>query len=58
MRAERVLLLGWNRRAPLMIHQLRRRARPGSVVDVVADHGEATARQVNEADEDSGTGRA
>ncbi|MFE9703217.1 NAD-binding lipoprotein [Streptomyces sp. NPDC005930] len=56
VRAERVLLLGWNRRAPLMIDQLRRRARPGSVVDVVADHGEATARQVNEADEDSGTG--
>ncbi|GAA3020186.1 CASTOR/POLLUX-related putative ion channel [Streptomyces fulvorobeus] len=53
--ADRVLLLGWNRRAPLMIDQLRRRARPGSAVDVVADHGEATVRQVNEADADSGT---
>ncbi|MGW8065385.1 CASTOR/POLLUX-related putative ion channel [Streptomyces ziwulingensis] len=48
-RAERVLLLGWNRRAPLMVDQLRRRARPGSVVDVVADRGEATVRQVDEA---------
>ncbi|MFD6169948.1 CASTOR/POLLUX-related putative ion channel [Streptomyces coeruleorubidus] len=48
-RSERVLLLGWNRRAPLMIDQLRRRARPGSAVDVVADGGEATVRQVSEA---------
>jgi hypothetical protein len=55
-RAERVLLLGWNRRAPLMVDQLRRRARPGSAVDVVADRGEATVRQVNEAGADSGTG--
>ncbi|MEU1015071.1 NAD-binding lipoprotein [Streptomyces sp. NPDC005900] len=53
-RAERVLLLGWNRRAPLMVDQLRRRSRPGSAVDVVTDHGEATVRQVNEADADSG----
>ncbi|MDG9722744.1 CASTOR/POLLUX-related putative ion channel [Streptomyces sp. DH41] len=55
-RAERVLLLGWNRRAPLMVDQLRRRARPGSVVDVVAEHGEATIRQVGEADECGGAG--
>ncbi|MEV5815954.1 CASTOR/POLLUX-related putative ion channel [Streptomyces mutabilis] len=54
--AERVLLLGWNRRAPLMIDQLRRRARPGSTVDVVAERGEATIRQVSEADADSGNG--
>ncbi|WP_037679251.1 NAD-binding lipoprotein [Streptomyces griseus] len=54
-RPERVLLLGWNRRAPLMVDQLRRRARPGSAVDVVADGGEATVRQVNEADAHSGT---
>ncbi|MFC7992513.1 NAD-binding lipoprotein [Streptomyces pilosus] len=53
-RAERVLLLGWNRRAPLIVDQLRRRARPGSAVDVVADHAEATVRQVNEADADGG----
>jgi hypothetical protein len=54
--AERVLLLGWNRRAPLMIDQLHRRARPGSTVDVVAERGEATIRQVSEADADSGNG--
>ncbi|MEU2288914.1 NAD-binding lipoprotein [Streptomyces sp. NPDC013178] len=54
-RPERVLLLGWNRRAPLMIDQLRRRARPGSAVDVVADGGEATVRQVSEAEAQSGT---
>ncbi|WP_369175934.1 CASTOR/POLLUX-related putative ion channel [Streptomyces mutabilis] len=53
---ERVLLLGWNRRAPLMIDQLHRRARPGSTVDVVAERGEATIRQVSEADADSGNG--
>ncbi|CAL9358712.1 hypothetical protein SUDANB145_00617 [Streptomyces sp. enrichment culture] len=55
-RAERVLLLGWNRRAPLIVDQLRRRARPGSAVDVVADQGEATVRQVGEADAHSGAG--
>lgn len=55
-RTERILLLGWNRRAPLIIDQLRRRARPGSVVDVVADRGEATVRQVREVDAHSGTG--
>ncbi|AXE83953.1 NAD-binding protein [Streptomyces sp. Go-475] len=54
-RPERVLLLGWNRRAPLMLDQLRRRARPGSVVDVVADGGEATVREVSEADARHGT---
>ncbi|MGW5661298.1 CASTOR/POLLUX-related putative ion channel [Streptomyces sp. NPDC003758] len=54
-RPERVLLLGWNRRAPLVVEQLRRRARPGSAVDVVANEGEATIRQVSEADTRSGT---
>ncbi|MGW7499561.1 CASTOR/POLLUX-related putative ion channel [Streptomyces luteogriseus] len=54
-RPERVLLLGWNRRAPLMVDQLRRRARPGSAVDVVADGGEATVRQVTEAGAHHGT---
>jgi Trk K+ transport system NAD-binding subunit len=54
-RPERVLLLGWNRRAPLIVDQLRRRARPGSAVDVVADGREVTARQVSEADTHSGT---
>ncbi|MFJ5997837.1 NAD-binding lipoprotein [Streptomyces sp. NPDC092370] len=54
-RPERVLLLGWNRRAPLMVDQLRRRARPGSAVDVVADGGAATVRQVNETDAHQGS---
>jgi Trk K+ transport system NAD-binding subunit len=35
--AARLLLLGWNRRAPLVLGQLRRSARPGSVLDVVTD---------------------
>ncbi|MET9758894.1 NAD-binding lipoprotein [Streptomyces sp. NPDC006372] len=56
-RPERVLLLGWNRRAPLIVDQLRRRARPGSAVDVVADDGDAaTVRQVSEAEAHGGTG--
>ncbi|WP_039934202.1 CASTOR/POLLUX-related putative ion channel [Streptomyces viridochromogenes] len=54
-RPERVLLLGWNRRAPLIIDQLRRRARPGSAVDVVADGDAATVRQVSETEAHSGT---
>ncbi|KOX04563.1 NAD-binding lipoprotein [Streptomyces sp. NRRL B-1140] len=54
-RPERILLLGWNRRAPLMVEQLRRRARPGSVVDVVADGCEATVRQVRESGAPDGT---
>lgn len=33
----RLLLLGWNRRAPLVVGQLRRTARPGSILDVVTD---------------------
>lgn len=35
--AVRLLLLGWNRRAPLVVGQLRRTARPGSVLDVITD---------------------
>jgi voltage-gated potassium channel Kch len=35
--AAHLLLLGWNRRAPLVVGQLRRMARPGSVLDVVTD---------------------
>ncbi|CAM5625666.1 Lipoprotein OS=Streptomyces aurantiogriseus OX=66870 GN=GCM10010251_26230 PE=4 SV=1 [Streptomyces aurantiogriseus] len=54
-RPERVLLLGWNRRAPLIVDQLRRRAQPGSAVDVVANGDEVTVRQVSEADAHSGT---
>lgn len=55
-RPERILLLGWNRRAPLVVDQLRRRSRPGSAVDVVADGGGATAREVDETDARGGTG--
>ncbi|MEW2305678.1 NAD-binding lipoprotein [Streptomyces sp. NPDC006655] len=33
----RLLLLGWNRRAPMVVDALRRTARPGSVLDVVTD---------------------
>ncbi|WP_406376659.1 NAD-binding lipoprotein [Streptomyces sp. NBC_00647] len=35
--ASRLLLLGWNRRAPLVIGQLRDTARPGSVLDVLTE---------------------
>ncbi|MFI6083002.1 NAD-binding lipoprotein [Streptomyces sp. NPDC051217] len=35
--AARLLMLGWNRRAPLVVGQLRRTARPGSVLEVVTD---------------------
>ncbi|MFF2183964.1 NAD-binding lipoprotein [Streptomyces sp. NPDC058155] len=35
--AARLLVLGWNRRAPLVLGQLRRTARPGSVLDVITD---------------------
>ncbi|MYV54661.1 NAD-binding lipoprotein, partial [Streptomyces sp. SID3212] len=33
----RLLMLGWNRRAPLVVEQLRHTARPGSVLDIVTD---------------------
>ncbi|MFC8078166.1 NAD-binding lipoprotein [Streptomyces sp. NPDC057307] len=33
----RLLMLGWNRRAPLVVGQLRRTARPGAVLDVLTD---------------------
>ncbi|MCX5395791.1 NAD-binding lipoprotein [Streptomyces sp. NBC_00102] len=33
----RLLVLGWNRRAPLVVDQLRVTARPGSVLDVITD---------------------
>jgi Trk K+ transport system NAD-binding subunit len=43
--AARLLLLGWNRRAPLVLGQLRRSARPGSVLDVVTDRAVPGPRQ-------------
>ncbi|MFI0740358.1 NAD-binding lipoprotein [Streptomyces sp. NPDC021100] len=53
-RPERVLLLGWNRRAPLIVGRLRRYTAPGSVVDVVAEAAPATAAAVRAADDDAG----
>ncbi|WP_435971544.1 CASTOR/POLLUX-related putative ion channel [Streptomyces sp. Qhu_M48] len=50
--AERLLLLGWNRRAPRIIEHLSRRTPPGSVLDVVAEPRTATVsgiRAVTEA---------
>ncbi|MEU0134519.1 NAD-binding lipoprotein [Streptomyces sp. NPDC006296] len=44
-RPARLLLLGWNRRAPLVVDQLRRAARPGSVLDVVTDSAVPGPRQ-------------
>lgn len=41
--AERTLILGWNRRAPLMIHQLEAYVAPGSVVTVVTEAPAAAA---------------
>lgn len=34
---ERVLLLGWNRRAPIIIHELSRYVAPGSLLTIAAD---------------------
>ncbi|WP_394365697.1 CASTOR/POLLUX-related putative ion channel [Streptomyces sasae] len=41
----RLLLLGWNRRAPLIVDALRRTARSGSVLDVVTPADSAPTRQ-------------
>ncbi|MET9505826.1 NAD-binding protein [Streptomyces sp. NPDC006622] len=54
-RAERVLILGWNRRASLIVDQLGRYAVHGSVIAVVADRQEVTAEQVREAGRDFAT---
>ncbi|MFJ3518379.1 MULTISPECIES: NAD-binding lipoprotein [unclassified Streptomyces] len=40
--AERLLLLGWNRRAPLMVEQLDRFVSPGTTLDVVSLGDELT----------------
>ncbi|MFC8824092.1 NAD-binding lipoprotein [Streptomyces sp. NPDC057137] len=40
-----LLMLGWNRRAPLVVGQLRRTARPGSVLDVVTDRAVPAPRE-------------
>ncbi|WP_345622295.1 CASTOR/POLLUX-related putative ion channel [Streptomyces ziwulingensis] len=39
----RLLLLGWNRRAPLLVDMVGRTARPGSVLDVVTAPGAGPA---------------
>ncbi|MFJ4340006.1 NAD-binding lipoprotein [Streptomyces sp. NPDC088915] len=49
--AERVLLLGWNRRAPRIVDQLSRRTPPGSTLDVVAGPRAATTAAVRSAAE-------
>ncbi|MFJ3703983.1 MULTISPECIES: CASTOR/POLLUX-related putative ion channel [Streptomyces] len=41
----RLLLLGWNRRAPLVVGQLLRTARSGSVLDVITDSAVPGPRQ-------------
>ncbi|MFE1299660.1 NAD-binding lipoprotein [Streptomyces sp. NPDC058731] len=43
-RPERLLLLGWNQRGPLVLREWGRNAPPGSVADVVADEEESTMR--------------
>ncbi|KUH40468.1 MULTISPECIES: CASTOR/POLLUX-related putative ion channel [Streptomyces] len=48
-RPERILLLGWNRRATRIVTQLARYTPPGSVLDVVADGGKPTAAAVRSA---------
>ncbi|MFB7253432.1 CASTOR/POLLUX-related putative ion channel [Streptomyces nojiriensis] len=42
--AERLLLLGWNRRAPLVVEQLDRFVGPGSTLDVVSLADDVRAR--------------
>ncbi|MDX3455846.1 NAD-binding protein [Streptomyces sp. ME02-8801-2C] len=51
-RPERVLILGWNRRASLIVDQFGRCAVHGSVIAVVADPKEVTAEQVRDAGTD------
>ncbi|MEW2510953.1 NAD-binding lipoprotein [Streptomyces sp. NPDC046870] len=43
-RPERVLVLGWNRRAPLILREWGRNAPPGSVADVVTEEDGVTVR--------------
>ncbi|MCX4695733.1 NAD-binding lipoprotein [Streptomyces sp. NBC_01408] len=45
---ERLLLLGWNRRAPLILEQLDEYVSPGTTLDVVAHGDEATAHTARE----------
>ncbi|MFJ6755860.1 NAD-binding lipoprotein [Streptomyces sp. NPDC091273] len=45
---ERLLLLGWNRRAPLVLDQLDQFVSPGTTLDVVALCGETTLHAASE----------
>ncbi|MET9556214.1 NAD-binding lipoprotein [Streptomyces sp. NPDC006645] len=45
-----LLMLGWNRRAPLVVGQLRRTARPGAVLDVVTDRAVPAPREAEPAE--------
>ncbi|MCX5269402.1 NAD-binding lipoprotein [Streptomyces sp. NBC_00199] len=51
-RPERLLVLGWNRRTPLVLREWGRNAPPGSVADVVADEDEAVVRAACDDDSD------
>lgn len=50
----RVLLLGWNRRAPLIVDILRGKVRPGSVLDVVTGPDDQVVRTPPEDVPDAG----
>ncbi|MFF7051810.1 NAD-binding lipoprotein [Streptomyces griseorubiginosus] len=51
-RPERLLVLGWNRRAPLVLREWGRNAPQNSVADVVADEDEAVVRAACDDDSD------
>ncbi|MFG3346164.1 NAD-binding lipoprotein [Streptomyces sp. NPDC048018] len=53
---ERLLLLGWNRRAGRIVEQLARSAPPGSALDVVAERRAATVAALRAADRAAGDG--
>ncbi|WP_405659721.1 CASTOR/POLLUX-related putative ion channel [Streptomyces sp. NBC_01166] len=54
-RSERMLLLGWNRRARRIVRHLSDHVGPGSVLHVVADGGEPTAAEVRAAEAEVAT---
>ncbi|MEV8228460.1 NAD-binding lipoprotein [Streptomyces sp. NPDC079167] len=56
VRSERMLLLGWNRRAHRIVRHLSDHVTPGSVLHVVADGGEPTAAEVRAAETEASTG--
>ncbi|MFJ8752952.1 NAD-binding lipoprotein [Streptomyces sp. NPDC102441] len=56
VRSERMLLLGWNRRAHRIVRHLSHHVTPGSVLHVVTDGGELTAAEVRAAETEASTG--